>query len=95
MLTRRRFLALALAAPVAQAIRPVGFNATKPQALEIVYPERPAWVYSGWIVSGEVPFEPTMTVVAECSHCGRYGPLGTCEGCGAPNRPLEYYEEHP
>lgn len=24
---------------------------------------------------------------ARCAYCGRYGPLGACEGCGAPNRP--------
>ena len=22
-----------------------------------------------------------------CDYCGRYGPPGSCEGCGAPNRP--------
>lgn len=25
---------------------------------------------------------------AKCEYCGRYGPLGSCEGCGAPNRPV-------
>jgi len=24
---------------------------------------------------------------ARCAYCGRYGPLGSCEGCGAPNAP--------
>lgn len=24
---------------------------------------------------------------ARCAYCGRYGPLGRCEGCGAPNAP--------
>jgi hypothetical protein len=24
---------------------------------------------------------------AKCDYCGRYGALGSCEGCGAPNRP--------
>ena len=24
---------------------------------------------------------------AKCEYCGRYGPLGSCEGCGAPNQP--------
>lgn len=25
---------------------------------------------------------------ARCDYCGRYGTLGSCEGCGAPNRPV-------
>lgn len=24
---------------------------------------------------------------AKCDYCGRFGPLGQCQGCGAPNRP--------
>lgn len=27
--------------------------------------------------------------LVRCEYCGRYGPLGSCEGCGAPNRPAE------
>jgi hypothetical protein len=26
-------------------------------------------------------------LAVKCEYCGRYGPLGACEGCGAPNRP--------
>lgn len=26
---------------------------------------------------------------AKCEYCGRYGELGQCEGCGAPNRPYQ------
>ncbi len=25
---------------------------------------------------------------ARCEYCGRYGALGSCLGCGAPNRPV-------
>lgn len=25
---------------------------------------------------------------ARCAYCGRFGPLGQCEGCGAPNVPV-------
>lgn len=25
---------------------------------------------------------------AKCEYCGRYGALGSCEGCGAPNVPV-------
>lgn len=25
---------------------------------------------------------------AKCAYCGRYGPLGSCLGCGAPNKPV-------
>jgi hypothetical protein len=25
---------------------------------------------------------------AQCAYCGRYGALGICPGCGAPNRPV-------
>lgn len=27
--------------------------------------------------------------VGHCDHCGRYGALGSCLGCGAPNRPVD------
>lgn len=26
---------------------------------------------------------------AKCGYCGRFGPLGSCEGCGAPNKPVQ------
>lgn len=26
---------------------------------------------------------------AKCAYCGRYGPLGACDGCGAPNAPSQ------
>lgn len=29
---------------------------------------------------------------AKCEYCGRYGELGQCQGCGAPNRPFERIE---
>lgn len=29
-----------------------------------------------------------MSAPAKCDYCGRYGPLGSCEGCGAPNVPV-------
>lgn len=25
---------------------------------------------------------------ARCEYCGRYGSLGSCDGCGAPNKPV-------
>jgi hypothetical protein len=27
---------------------------------------------------------------AQCQYCKRYGPLGSCQGCGAPNIPVQY-----
>lgn len=37
---------------------------------------------------------PTSTTVdacaqAQCEYCSRFGPLGSCQGCGAPNRPVQ------
>lgn len=26
---------------------------------------------------------------AKCDYCARYGALGSCEGCGAPNQPVQ------
>jgi hypothetical protein len=26
-------------------------------------------------------------LLAQCEYCGRFGVLGQCEGCGAPNAP--------
>jgi hypothetical protein len=26
---------------------------------------------------------------AKCDYCGRFGQLGSCEGCGAPNKPIQ------
>ena len=26
-------------------------------------------------------------MIYRCDYCGRYGAPGSCEGCGAPNRP--------
>jgi hypothetical protein len=26
---------------------------------------------------------------ARCAYCARYGPLGQCQGCGAPNEPVK------
>lgn len=25
---------------------------------------------------------------AKCEYCARFGPVGQCAGCGAPNRPM-------
>jgi hypothetical protein len=34
-------------------------------------------------------FKPlSVCAQAKCEYCGRYGPLGPCEGCGAPTRPV-------
>lgn len=41
-------------------------------------PARPSWVPSDWTSKkGDAD--------AKCSYCGRRGPLGQCEGCGAQN----------
>lgn len=32
------------------------------------------------------PQDPCAQV--KCAYCGRYGALGQCQGCGAPNRPV-------
>lgn len=29
---------------------------------------------------------------AHCSYCGRYGALGQCVSCGAPNEPIEWLD---
>ena len=31
-----------------------------------------------------------MELTFKCSYCGRYGPPGACEGCGAPNQPEQW-----
>jgi hypothetical protein len=38
-----------------------------------------------------VPVFPTVDACAQaqCEYCSRYGPLGSCQGCGAPNRPVQ------
>lgn len=30
-----------------------------------------------------------MCAQARCAYCHRYGPLGQCQGCGAPNEPAQ------
>jgi hypothetical protein len=43
------------------------------------------------IIGGDVyycqPRRRDTAPVVKCDYCGRYGPLGICEGCGAPTRP--------
>lgn len=31
---------------------------------------------------------------AKCDYCGLHGPLGRCDGCGAPNRPIAATASH-
>ncbi len=37
----------------------------------------------------EVHWTSTSHTSAQCDYCGLYGMLGRCEGCGAPNKPVE------
>lgn len=32
---------------------------------------------------------PPSAPVARCPYCARYGDLGQCQGCGAPNEPIQ------
>lgn len=38
-------------------------------------------------VTPDPPAEPCAQ--AKCDYCGRYGALGACAGCGAPNKPVQ------
>lgn len=33
---------------------------------------------------------PSRDEPVKCDYCGRYGALGQCEGCGAPNKPAAH-----
>lgn len=40
------------------------------------------------MVGSDVIYEPVIVAAAaKCAYCGRFGPLGKCDGCGAPNEP--------
>lgn len=39
--------------------------------------------------SATLPACPTVYFnPAKCDYCGRYGEIGSCDGCGSPNRPV-------
>ncbi len=43
--------------------------------------------YRGEIATISFDHPKRSAVMCRCDYCGRYGALGSCEGCGAPNRP--------
>jgi len=47
--------------------------------------------YSGLFWSGPWTAKDCSSQ-AKCEYCGRYGELGSCVSCGAPNRPVTRIE---
>ena len=41
------------------------------------------------VFMGSAPSRFDTGPTAKCDYCGRYGTVGACEGCGAPNVPVE------
>ncbi len=38
---------------------------------------------------GAVAASAFLPPIGKCDYCSRYSPLGSCEGCGAPNTPQD------